>query len=317
MYNVDTLDGIRLGLGLPFNIVRSVSHDVLGRFMPLVSTTGNWWDAVLVHLGLKEGATIRFRDGAEFGLTKDSFTEFVIRVERENLRLRGNLDREKVGPLRKLKIDERIEAQLMAEFNGEDHACLDVEGKEVVDVGAYVGDSALYYVLKGGAKHVCAIEAYTHYCDMGISLVRANRLSDRIRFYNCAVGGKDGTVYTSKSNSDFEIRKSKDRNHTVPMKCYSLDSLAKKLRIGRGAALKVDIEGSEYDVFGSASDATLDGFSGIHIEYHYGYADLVERLRAAGFEVRRTKPVYRFKGFGNRAMIMGDVIATRHQEIKK
>jgi FkbM family methyltransferase len=311
MYNVDASDEIRLRLGLPFNIATSLSKDFLGRFVPLVGTTRNWWDAVLVRLGVRKGARIRFRDGTDFELAKGNFTEFIIRVEREDLKSRGLFDTENAKPLRRIKMDRGIEAQLVREFNEEDHRCLDVRGREVVDIGAYVGDSALYYVLKGGARHVCAIEAYTHYCDMGIALVRANRLSSKIRFYNCAVGGEDGTVYTSASNSDFEIRKSKDRSHTVPMRCYSLDSLVRELRIGRGAALKVDVEGSEYDIFASASEETLRRFSNIHVEYHYGYADLVERLCEAGFDVRHTKPRYRFRGINSRPMITGDLLATK------
>ena len=46
-------------------------------------------------------------------------------------------------------------------FIKEQYKWLDVEGKNVVDVGANIGDTAIYFALKG-AKHVYAFEPYPY-----------------------------------------------------------------------------------------------------------------------------------------------------------
>jgi FkbM family methyltransferase len=311
MYNVDTSDEIRLKLGLPVNVARSIFDNVRDKSVPLVAITRNWWDALFVYFGARKSARMEFRDGAAFELSKDNLMEFFLKLDHDYAMSHTKFDEGRIRPLRRIKMDEKAEVSILREFNYDIHACLDVKGKDVIDLGANVGDTSLYYVLRGKAKHVYAIEAYSYYCDIGKSLVKANRLSDRITMYNCAVGERDGTVYTAEDKSDYEVRASRDETHTVPMRCYSLDSLVRMLKIGKDAALKVDVEGSEYGIFRTASMGTLKRFSGIHIEYHYGYADLVRRLEAAGFEVKHTRPVYGFGGLSNRAKIMGEIIATR------
>jgi len=42
----------------------------------------------------------------------------------------------------------------------------------------------------------------------------------------------------------------------------------------------------------NASDKTLHAFDQIIMEYHYGYSNLVKRLRQAGFEVKYSLPKY-------------------------
>ena len=78
------------------------------------------------------------------------------------------------------------------------------------------------------------------------------------------------------------------------------------------ASLKCDIEGAEYKVFDAITDETLSHFKYIHIEYHYGYKTLVERLEKAGFKVMHTKPHYQINFFTNNLITSGgDVYATR------
>ncbi|MDT7858468.1 MAG: hypothetical protein RQ930_00225 [Candidatus Aenigmarchaeota archaeon] len=47
----------------------------------------------------------------------------------------------------------------MSQFVKQDYKILKVRGKEVVDIGAYTGDSSIYFALNG-AKHVYAFEPY-------------------------------------------------------------------------------------------------------------------------------------------------------------
>ena len=56
--------------------------------------------------------------------------------------------------------------------------------------------------------------------------------------------------------------------------------------------VKLDREGCEYDLILNASDEALHAFDQITIEYHYGYRDLVKKLRQAGFNVKYSLPKY-------------------------
>jgi len=62
----------------------------------------------------------------------------------------------------------------------------------------------------------------------------------------------------------------------------------------KNAALKVDCEGYEYDLILSASDEALKTFEQIIMEYHYGYRNLVNRLRQAEFNVKYSLPKYSY-----------------------
>jgi hypothetical protein len=56
------------------------------------------------------------------------------------------------------------------------------------------------------------------------------------------------------------------------------------------AALKIDCEGCEYPLILNASNEALNAFDEIILEYHYGYKNLVERLKRAGFKTKILKP---------------------------
>jgi len=56
--------------------------------------------------------------------------------------------------------------------------------------------------------------------------------------------------------------------------------------------VKLDREGCEYDLILNASDEALQAFDQIIMEYHYGYRNLVKRLRQARFKVKYSLPKY-------------------------
>jgi len=40
-------------------------------------------------------------------------------------------------------------------FDFEEYKFLNVQNKSVLDVGAFVGDSSIYFILKGAKKSIC------------------------------------------------------------------------------------------------------------------------------------------------------------------
>lgn len=162
-----------------------------------------------------------------------------------------------------IEVSQRPEEAVLHELNSSDHAWLDVKDRLVVDLGAYVGDTAIYFA-KRGAKHVYAYESRCNVVEVAEKLVKQ---------YGCEGGI---TLYCDFIDSS------------------KFDKLVEELQI-EDAALKVDIEGGEREVILNASSATLKRFSMMHIECHYGYLDIEERLKNEGFQVTHTKPLYTWR----------------------
>jgi len=128
---------------------------------------------------------------------------------------------------------------------------VDVKGRTVVDVGAGVGDSPIYFALNG-AKKVYAFDVNTTYLEKNIM---ENNLKDVVEPIRCECG---------LSNN--------------------LDVITLKYNIPSGSVLKVDCEGCEYGFFGVAP-RLISRYHTIVIEYHNGVQHLADLLRASGFNV--------------------------------
>jgi len=128
---------------------------------------------------------------------------------------------------------------------------VDVKGRAVVDVGAGIGDSPIYFALNG-ARKVYAFDVKVTYLEKNIM---ENNLKDVVEPIRCECG---------LSNN--------------------LDVITLKYNIPSGSVLKVDCEGCEYSFFGVAP-RLISRYHTIVIEYHNGVQHLADLLRASGFNV--------------------------------
>lgn len=74
--------------------------------------------------------------------------------------------------------------------------CLDVKGKTVIDIGAYKGESALYFWARG-AKNILALEPFSDFYEQALKNVRKNNLQNEVKVLNCGVGE---TVHSFEAN---------------------------------------------------------------------------------------------------------------------
>jgi SAM-dependent methyltransferase len=135
---------------------------------------------------------------------------------------------------------------------------VDVKERTVVDVGAGIGDSSIYFALNG-AKKVYAFDVNVSYLEKNIM---ENDLKDVIEPIRCECG---------LSNN--------------------LDIITLKYNIPNESVLKVDCEGCEYDFFGATPPRLISRYHTVVIEYHNGVQHLADLLKASGFNVviRRNK----------------------------
>jgi len=172
---------------------------------------------------------------------------------------------------------------------GGQYKWLNVKDKYVVDVGANIGDTVIYFAIKG-AKHVYAFELYPYSYNIAKKNIKLNHLEDRITLLNEGCG-RSGFVTIKEDYENTGRTDLKNFKEGKKIKIESLDEIVKRFNL-KHAALKVDCEGCEYDLILNASDEALKAFDQIIVEYHYGYINLVKRLRQAGFKVKYSLPDY-------------------------
>jgi len=143
----------------------------------------------------------------------------------------------------------RMHGTIIEIFHYGEYEPLNVEGRVVVDVGAFVGDSAIYFALKG-AKKVVAVEPHPGaYAEM-LDNIRLNNLEGVIVPINAGLASKPGKVCvedTSTYDTAGTYHRPGDCANAVP--AVTLGELISRFNLDVGnAVLKMDCEGCEYDV---------------------------------------------------------------------
>ena len=161
-----------------------------------------------------------------------------------------------------------------------------IEGKIVIDVGANIADSCIYFVSQG-AKRIVGIEPLIENYELAKRNIILNNFSNRIFILLAGCGASSGyvSVDVDKRNGiGWQLGSSLNRGNTIPL--LTLEQILQQSNVGEDeVALKLDCEGCEYDVVLSSSDNVLRRFSNILIEYHYGYNDIREKLEKSNFDV--------------------------------
>jgi FkbM family methyltransferase len=179
---------------------------------------------------------------------------------------------------------------------------LTVDGKIVIDIGANIADSCIYFALRGAQK-VVGFEPFPHNYDIAIRNVEGNGLADRINLVMAGCSGKGGRITVDPGTSNtMSQAENLQVGATVPI--YDLAHIVSEYG---GDVLKIDCEGCEYDAIMAASNTTLQNFQQIIIEFHHGYSGLKRKLEDANFHVSHDITGY----WASRKMLTGHILATR------
>jgi tRNA G37 N-methylase Trm5 len=133
-------------------------------------------------------------------------------------------------------------------FDYGEYELLGVRDRVVVDVGAFVGDSSIYFALKG-ARKVIAIEPHPEaYVEM-LENIKLNNLENIIVPINAYLICEQNKAHFGEA----------------PM--VTLNDVVSKYSIDGNAVLKMDCEGCEYDII-LYDYAHVKLFDEIILEYH-------------------------------------------------
>jgi len=186
---------------------------------------------------------------------------------------------------------------ILGVFDYGEYQHLNVNGRVVYDIGAFVGDSPIYFALKG-AKRVIALEPNHEAFKEMLENIRLNKLQNVITPVNAGLAGKPG--YALKMLRGMRTQPTYHRvgecNCEIP--AITLGELISKYGLDNYAVLKMDCEGCEYDIILNDYEH-VKAFKELIFEYHeYAVSKPVSKLLKVLGQDYHCKVLERHKKWG-------------------
>ena len=169
-------------------------------------------------------------------------------------------------------------------------------GETVVDIGANIGVFATYAATRAPNVKVYAYEPFPGNVKWLRHNVEASGLAN-IEVRQQAVGAETGTRYLQVNADDWIMHsffgEQTKGSQGLPVDCISFDDLMQTHRIERCDLLKLDCEGSEYEILQRCAPETLRRVRRIVGEYHEGLTidgtgeELCRFLESRSFRIER------------------------------
>lgn len=179
--------------------------------------------------------------------------------------------------------------ELCEVFQDECYGLFDVKGKVVVDVGAFIGDTAIYFAGKGAEK-IVAFEPNPDIIEVARKNVQLNKLGERIQVRNEAVAANRGVrtfMFKKFHPGGSALRCETKGTMQLRVDTVPLSSITHEL--GHVDLLKIDCEGAEYEILPAAYDeGALTSIDKIAMEVHGSLKPIASVLRQAGFEIAKS-----------------------------
>lgn len=153
-------------------------------------------------------------------------------------------------------------------FGTEDYGGIDYTNKVVIDVGANIGDSSVYFIVNG-AKLVYAIEPFVFPFRFLKQNIELNNMEDKIVPLNIGLWNKAGHI-SIDSEATTTTGKGLTKVASGPVIPVSTIEQILSDYFIENPVLKIDCEGCEYAIFNGISQDTMDKLNLIIIEYHNG-----------------------------------------------
>lgn len=191
----------------------------------------------------------------------------------------------------------RIENNLIDElpfyeyFMGESYDSFNINYKNrvVIDIGSYVGDTALYFASNGA--EVYGFEPVTENYEYSLRLKEINPdLKNKLHFFNLGVSDKIGTISIDSMDSTSQFRTEKDH---YEIDVITIDNILTENQI-KPDILKMDCEGCEFNII---LNSDLSNFKDIIFEHHaihtqISHEKLIKRLKEQGFKIKTKTTSY-------------------------
>lgn len=174
-----------------------------------------------------------------------------------------------------LRIDDsdiRVFKQIFVD-NEYDSLNLPEAAKTIIDLGANIGLSALFFIKKFPNSHIVAVEPDA----INFSIMEKNleKFSKSISFLQAAIWPTDGEVSLVEEDDDHASlgawgyrTEASNGNSGLSVKAVTIPTIMKQYGMDFVDILKVDIEGAEYELFEKNYEDWIDKVGLIIIETH-------------------------------------------------
>jgi FkbM family methyltransferase len=167
---------------------------------------------------------------------------------------------------------------------------LPIHGKTVIDIGANIGDSSVYFALRR-PNRIIAIEPFPRNYEFAKRNIELNGFTDKILLQLAACHAETGVITIDPFHKSNDLSRLIESQQGIKIQLLTIRDILIENKVVTGeAVLKMDCEGCEYDTILSCTTETLRFFTHIQLEYHFGYQNLKEKLEKAGFHVNVTRP---------------------------
>jgi len=186
----------------------------------------------------------------------------------------------------------------------------EIENTTVVDIGAHIGCFSIF-ALQQGAKKILAVDANPNTYTNGLLHVCAG-IQQVTPLWIAVSAQDDETLWIDDNDTSSKVSTNMGNSHAV--QTISLQTLLSQENLTEdNMVLKMDVEGSEFDIILTSPPEVLTKFSTIYIEVHNNtnpdprYQDstlIQQKLEACGFEKVAEIPLFWF-GFDGSVSELG------------
>lgn len=166
-------------------------------------------------------------------------------------------------------------------------------GATVLDLGANIGTFAIYAATTANNAIVFAYEPAPRDFQLLRHNIRLNRLDEQIKCFDLAIGGSNGwrnlTMEPEGRLFPRLTRDDRDNESIIQVRCTTLTEIIAANDIKFIDLLKIDCEGSEYEILFDAPCEVFARIAEIRMEYH--------DLGVAGCDLTRLKNFLQSRGY--------------------
>ena len=161
----------------------------------------------------------------------------------------------------------------------------------VVDIGAHVGSFSVWAARRAPRARCLAVEPNPRTFGLLQANLKDNGLDRRVTAINAAIGPAAGSGRLELVDHSLGTRLARSGAGEVSVRVETLSALLEAASLDRADVLKIDCEGSEYDVFARMDAETFGSIKTIACEYHpepgHDVKELDALLERQGFAVAR------------------------------
>jgi FkbM family methyltransferase len=160
----------------------------------------------------------------------------------------------------------------------------------VIDIGAGLGDFAIYTAKRSPYGFVYAYEPFPESFELLKQNLRLNKVEDVVPIPE-AISGQAGTLKLEMSGAAVQHKTTNvsDGTKIISVRAITLDEALSRLNGFRCDLLKLDCEGAEYDILMKADESCWQRIGQIVMEYHDGVTEHSHQDLIAFFEKRGFK----------------------------